>query len=188
MSVIRCNWCLKDELYMDYHDTEWGVPIYDDQKLFENLILESFQAGLSWYTILKKRESFRLAFDQFNAKLMAKYTSEDVSRLMQNAGIIRHKLKIESAIKSAQLFLDIQKKHGSFRNFIWQFTDGRIIVNRPKSITDIKSTSKQSDAMSSALKKLGFKFCGSTVCYAYMQAVGMVNDHLVDCHCADAKL
>lgn len=177
----RCAWCLKDQLYRDYHDKEWGVPSHDDQHLFEKLMLECFQAGLSWYTILKKRENFRKAFDGFNAKKISKYTEEKVEGLMQDEGIIRYRAKILAAISNAQKFLEIQKEFGSFDKFIWQFTDYKIIVNSMKSEKDFIVTSKESDAMCKELKKRGFKFVGSTTCYAYMQGVGMVNDHMNNC-------
>jgi DNA-3-methyladenine glycosylase I len=178
---IRCAWCLKDDLYKTYHDEEWGRPIKDDNLLFEFLILESFQAGLSWHTVLKKRENFRKAFKNFDAKKVSKFTQLDIDKLMQDAGIIRNKLKIEAAINNAKLFLQIQKTHGSFANYIWQFTDGKPIVNHPKSMKDVPATTPISDTMSKELGKLGFKFRGSTICYAFMQAVGMVDDHVADC-------
>jgi len=177
----RCVWCLKDQLYVDYHDNEWGIPSHDDQHLFEHLILETFQAGLSWYTILKKRENFRIAFDNFDAKKMALYDEEKVEELMHNAGIIRSKAKILAAINNAKLFLGIQKEFGSFDKYIWQFTDYNTIWFSIRSWSDIKTTIPQSDAMSKALKKRGFKFIGSTTCMAYMEAVGMVSDHFNDC-------
>lgn len=184
----RCGWCMKDELYMRYHDEEWGVPVYDDEKLFEFLILESFQAGLSWYIVLKKRENFRQAFSNFDAAKIAKFTVQDVERLMQNEGIIRNRSKIVAAIENAKLYLEIQKEFGSFSKYIWQFTNFQTIYNSPKKLSDLKSTSVESDAMSKALGKRGFKFRGSTICYAFMQAVGMVNDHLIDCHCASTSM
>ncbi|MEY4875119.1 MAG: hypothetical protein RL708_268 [Bacteroidota bacterium] len=178
---VRCAWCLKDDLYKKYHDEEWGKPVKDDTLLFEFLILESFQAGLSWHTVLKKRENFRLAFKQFDAKKVSKFTQTDIDRLMADAGIIRNKLKIEAAINNAKLFLELQKQYGSFANFIWKFTDHKPIVNHPKILSDIKPTTEISDLMSKELGKLGFKFRGSTICYAFMQAVGMVDDHLESC-------
>jgi DNA-3-methyladenine glycosylase I len=179
---------MKDELYMRYHDEEWGVPVYDDEKLFEFLILESFQAGLSWYIVLKKRENFRQAFSNFDAAKIAKFSEQDVERLMQNEGIIRNRSKIVAAIENAKLYLEIQKEFGSFSKYIWQFTNFQTIYNSPKKLSDLKSTSVESDAMSKALGKRGFKFRGSTICYAFMQAVGMVNDHLIDCHCASTSM
>ncbi|MEY2830131.1 MAG: hypothetical protein RIQ33_1989 [Bacteroidota bacterium] len=178
---IRCGWCLKDDLYKKYHDEEWGKPVKDDTILFEFLILESFQAGLSWYTVLKKRENFRKAFKNFDAKKIATFTQADIDRLMADAGIIRNKLKIEAAINNAKLFLELQKQHGSFAHFIWKFTNHKSIVNHPKTLADLKPTSEISDLMSKELGKLGFKFRGSTICYAFMQAVGMVDDHIEDC-------
>ena len=178
---IRCSWCLKDQLYMDYHDQEWGVVSHDDQHLFEHLILETFQAGLSWHTILKKRDNFRLAFDSFNAIKMSQYNEKKIEELMQNVGIIRYRAKIEAAINNASRYLEVKKEFGSFDSFIWQFTKGQTIVHSITKIGDYPSTSKESDAMSKELKKRGFKFVGSTTCYAYMQAVGMVNDHFNNC-------
>lgn len=179
--IRRCVWCGEEPIYVAYHDTEWGVPVYDDRALWEKLILDGFQAGLSWITILKKRENFIKAFHGFNPEKIAKYTEKDVQRLMNDAGIIRNQSKIRGSIINAQLYLDMMKDQ-SFSEFLWSFVNGKPIVNRIKSHSDIKATSPESDAMSKALKKLGFKFTGSTICYAFMQAVGMVNDHLVDCH------
>lgn len=179
--IHRCDWCLKDELYQKYHDDEWGQPVHDDQKLFEFLILESFQAGLSWYTVLKKRNNFRKAFADFNPQKIAVFTPKDVERLKQDAGIIRNQLKIEAAINNARLFLELQKQYGTFDKFIWKFTDGNTIINYPKTLKDIPANTPISDAMSKELGKLGFKFRGTTICYAFMQAVGMVDDHLVSC-------
>ncbi|MFM7770877.1 MAG: DNA-3-methyladenine glycosylase I, partial [Bacteroidota bacterium] len=179
--VIRCGWCLKDELYTRYHDEEWGVPVHSDSKLFEYLILESFQAGLSWHTVLKKRENFRKAFAGFDAKRVSQFTDNDVKKLMLDSGIIRHRLKILAAINNAKLFLKIQAEYGSFNSFIWKFTENRTLVNYPKKLSDLKSRSAESDAMSKELARLGFKFVGTTICYAFMQAIGMVNDHLIDC-------
>lgn len=177
----RCAWCEKDDLYRKYHDEEWGVPVYDDQKLFEFLILESFQAGLSWYTILKKRENFRKAFDQFDYKKIAQYNEDKIQELLQNEGIIRYRLKIESAITNAIAFMKVQEEFGSFSNYIWKFTGGKPINNNPKTMQDIPATTPLSDAISKDLKKRGFKFVGSTTVYAHMQATGMVNDHVEDC-------
>lgn len=177
----RCAWCMKDELYQRYHDEEWGVPVHDDAKLFEFLILESFQAGLSWHTVLKKRENFRKAFKNFDAKKIAKFTEADVERLMQDAGIIRNRLKIEAAIVNAKLYLQLQKEYGSFDAYIWKFVNHTPIDNKRKSLSEIPATTEISDTMSKELGKLGFKFRGSTICYAFMQAVGMVNDHVKDC-------
>lgn len=178
---LRCAWCEKDDLYRDYHDNEWGKPVYDDDKLFEFLILETFQAGLSWYTILKKRENFRKAFDNFDYKKVAQYDEEKVEELLQDAGIIRNKLKVRGTISNAIAFMEVQKEFGSFSKYIWNFTDGKPIENNRKSLREVPSTTPLSDAISKDLKKRGFKFVGSTVVYAHMQATGMVNDHLVDC-------
>lgn len=177
---MRCQWCMKDDLYMHYHDTEWGVPVYDDLKMFEFLILETFQAGLSWHTILKKRENFRKAFFDFNPEKMAAMDDGSVELLMGDTGIIRNRAKIQAAIHNAKLFLTISESM-SFSEYMWKFTDNRIIVNHPKQLSEIQATSKESDRMSAEMRKLGFKFVGSTVCYAHMQATGMVNDHLTDC-------
>lgn len=177
----RCDWVSSDELYIKYHDEEWGKPVYDDVVLFEFLLLESFQAGLSWITILKKRENFRLAFDQFNYKKIAKYTPEKVEELLQNEGIIRHRGKIEAAMNNASLFMAIQKEFGSFSNYIWNFVDGKPINNNFVSIKEVPAKTDISDAIAKDLKKRGFKFMGSTTVYAFMQAVGMVNDHIQGC-------
>jgi DNA-3-methyladenine glycosylase I len=177
----RCAWCEKDDLYRKYHDEEWGVPVYDDQKLFEFLILETFQAGLSWHTILRKRENFRQAFDDFEYKKVAQYTEEKIQELLQDTGIIRNKLKIRSAVSNAIAFLKVQEEFGSFNTYIWKFADGKPIINNPKTLKDVPATTPLSDAISKDLKKRGFKFVGSTVVYAHMQATGMVNDHVEDC-------
>ncbi|AZI33399.1 DNA-3-methyladenine glycosylase I [Kaistella carnis] len=182
MELIRCGWCEKDDLYRKYHDEEWGKPVYDDETIFEFLVLESFQAGLSWYTILKKRENFKRAFDEFNYDIIATYSEDKVEDLMNNAGIIRNRLKILATINNAQRFQEVQKEFGSFSKYIWSFVDGKPIVNHPKTLSDVPATTEISDALSKDLKKRGFKFLGSTVVYAHMQATGMVNDHLVDCH------
>ena len=178
---IRCQWCVGDKLYQEYHDKEWGKPIYDDAILFEFIILESFQAGLSWITILKKRENFRNAFDNFNYKKIANYDEKKIAELMQNAGIIRSELKIKSGISNAKAFLKIQQEFGSFSKYIWNFTNGKPIVNHPKTVIDVPATTILSEAISKDLKKRGFKFVGPTIVYAYMQAVGIVNDHVADC-------
>jgi DNA-3-methyladenine glycosylase I len=177
----RCSWCEKDDLYRDYHDNEWGNPVYEDDKLFEFLVLETFQAGLSWYTILKKRDNFSKAFDQFNYKKIAQYGDAEIERLMQDAGIIRNGLKIKGTITNAIAFMEIQKEFGSFSNYIWGFTDGKPIDNNPKTLKDVPAVNEISDALSKDLKKRGFKFVGSTVVYAHMQATGMVNDHVKEC-------
>jgi DNA-3-methyladenine glycosylase I len=178
---IRCSWCLKDDLYKQYHDEEWGVPLYDDDKLFEMLCLEGAQAGLSWYTVLSKRENYRKAFDGFNAKKMARYTDKKAEALLQNPGIIRNRLKVFAFIQNANAFLEIQKEFGSFSKYIWQFTDGKPVINNPVTLRDVPAKTKESDAMSKDLLKRGFKFVGSTICYAFMQATGMVDDHVADC-------
>ncbi len=178
---IRCGWCEKDDLYRDYHDNEWGNPIYDDDKLFEFLVLETFQAGLSWYTILAKRENFRKAFDYFDYKKIAKYNEKKIEVLMQDAGIIRNGLKIKATISNALAFMKVQQEFGSFSKYIWGFTGGKPIDNNPKSLKDVPAVTEISDALSKDLKKRGFKFVGSTVMYAHMQATGMVNDHVADC-------
>ena len=177
----RCAWCEKDDLYRDYHDNEWENPVYEDDKLFEFLVLETFQAGLSWYTILKKRDNFRKAFDQFNYKKIAQYGDAEIERLMQDAGIIRNGLKIKGTITNAIAFMETQKEFGSFSNYIWSFTDGKPIDNNPKTLKDVPAVNEISDALSKDLKKRGFKFVGSTVVYAHMQATGMVNDHVEEC-------
>ena len=177
----RCFWVSKDALYIDYHDKEWGVPVFDDAVLFEFLILETFQAGLSWITILKKREHFKEAFDNFDYQKIAKYDTSKYEELLQNSGIIRNKLKIKSAITNAQLFMEVQKEFGSFANYFWEFTKGKPIINVFKSKDEVPATTPLSDKMSKDLKKRGFKFVGSTVMYAYMQSMGMVNDHTTDC-------
>ena len=177
----RCEWCLLDELYVKYHDEEWGVPVHEDAILFETLVLETFQAGLSWHTILKKREGFRLAFDSFDAERIAGYGENEIGVLLGNAGIIRHRGKIEATINNAKQYLRLRKEFGSFDKYIWQFTEYKTLEIKVKSWADVKTTVPQSDAMSKALKKEGFKFVGSTTCMAYMEAVGMVSDHFADC-------
>jgi len=177
----RCQWAGNDPLYQEYHDKEWGIPVHDDRKLFEMLILEGAQAGLSWITILRKRENYRIAFDNFDAKKIAKYDSKKVKQLLQNEGIIRNRLKINAAIINAKLFLEVQKESGSFDKYIWKFVNDKPIINRWKNLKEIPAKTKESDAMSKDLKKRGFKFVGSSICYAFMQAVGMVNDHTIDC-------
>jgi len=176
----RCSWP-KSDLDIAYHDTEWGVPVHDDRLLFEMLILEGAQAGLSWSTILKKRENYCHAFDNFDARKIAKYDAKKVRALLADAGIVRNRLKIAATIQNAKAFLALQKEFGSFDAYIWQFVGGKPIQNRRKSLREIPPRTPQSDAMSKDLLKCGFKFVGSTICYAYMQAVGMVNDHTMDC-------
>lgn len=184
MTMYRCTWAEQSgDLDKEYHDTEWGRPLHDDQKLFEFLILEGAQAGLSWSTVLKKRENYRKAFDQFDPKKVAQYDDKKVEELLQNEGIIRNKLKVASAIRNAKAFLEIQKEFGSFDAYIWQFVGGKPKINSWKSLREIPATTKESDAMSKDLKKRGFNFVGSTICYAFMQATGMVNDHEVSCDC-----
>ena len=177
----RCEWSTSEQIYIDYHDKEWGVPVYDDRQLFEMIILDGAQAGLSWLTILKKRDNYRKVFDNFDAKKVAKYDSKKFDELMNNPGIIRNKLKIKSAIDNAKHFLEVQKEFGSFSNYIWQFVGDKPIVNKWKTLKEIPAKTKESDEMSKDLKKRGFKFVGSTICYAFMQAAGMVNDHTMDC-------
>ena len=181
MESIRCGWCEKDDLYRNYHDEEWGKPVDDDETFFEFLVLESFQAGLSWYTILKKRENFAEAFDHFEYKKIANYSEDKVEELMNNAGIIRNRLKILATINNAQRFQEVQKEFDTFSKYIWNFVEGEPIVNHPKTLSEVPATTQISDALSKDLKKRGFKFLGSTVMYAHMQATGLVNDHLVDC-------
>ena len=183
MNKIRCAWCEKDDLYRNYHDEEWGKPVYDDNILFEFLVLESFQAGVSWYTILKKRENFREAFDGFNYKIIANYSDDKIEELMDDAGIVRNKLKILATINNAQIFIEVEKEFGSFSKYLWNFVHGKPTVNYPKTVKDVPATTEISDALSKDLKKRGFKFMGSTTCYAFMQATGMVNDHVEDCYC-----
>lgn len=177
----RCAWCEKDDLYRNYHDNEWGKPVYDDETIFEFLILETFQAGLSWYTVLAKRENFRSAFDNFDLLKIANYSEEKIAELAEDAGIIRNKLKIKATITNAQAFIKVQEEFGTFSKYIWGFVDGKPIDNQPKTLSEVKATTPISDALSKDLKKRGFKFVGSTVVYAHMQATGMVNDHVIDC-------
>ena len=181
MEKTRCAWVGKDPLMIKYHDEEWGRPVHDDRKLFEFLVLDAFQAGLSWSCILNKRENFRAAFDNFDPRLIADYDDDKVAALLQDAGIIRNKSKIRATISNARLFLEAQKEHGTFDTFIWGFTGGKTLVNHYKLESEIPPNSTESDAMSAALRKLGFKYVGSTICYAFMQAAGMVNDHLTTC-------
>lgn len=179
--VKRCAWVDGSEIYQKYHDEEWGVPNYDDDYLFEMLVLEGAQAGLSWITILKKREAYRKAFDQFDAQKMARYSENKVERLLLNPGIVRNRLKVNAAVSNAQAFLKVCEEQGGFTDFIWQFVDGEPVINHWKAHAEVPVTTVASDAMSRELKRRGFKFVGSTICYAYMQAVGMVNDHTTDC-------
>lgn len=179
---MNCTWPGTDEQMLHYHDTEWGTPVHDDKKHFEFIVLDSFQAGLSWKTILHRRKHFKKAFANFDVKKVAKFDEVKALELMQNEGIIRNKLKITGTIKNAKAFIEIQKEYGSFDTYIWQFVDNKPIITKVKQSSDIRATSPESDAMSKALKKRGFTFVGSTICYAYMQAAGMVNDHLVSCN------
>lgn len=180
---MRCPWPGEDALMIRYHDEEWGKPLHNDNKLFEFLILESFQAGLSWRTILHKRENFRKAFAKFDAKKVSKFDRKKFNSLMKDAGIIRNRLKIEAAINNAKCFLALQKEFGSFDKYVWSFVNHKPIINKPRSLKDFVAKTKISDAMSEDMGRRGFKFRGSTICYAFMQAVGMVDDHLVGCHC-----
>ena len=177
----RCDWLTNDEIYIKYHDKEWGVPVYKDRKLFEMLILEGSQAGLSWITILKRRETYRHAYDNFDPDKMAKWNSQKIKSLLKDPGIIRNKLKVAAAKSNAQACLKLTKEYGSFKNIIWSFVDGKPVNNSWKSLSEIPASTKESDNMSKELKKNGFKFVGSTICYAFMQAVGMVNDHITTC-------
>lgn len=178
---VRCGWCLGDPIYVKYHDEEWGRPVHDDKVLFEFLVLESFQAGLSWLTILKKRENFRKAFADFDVKKVAKYDEKKYEALMQDTGIVRNQLKIRAAINNAARFMEVQKEFGSFDKYVWSFVGGKPLKNSIKSLRDIQPKTAISDAMSKDMGKRGFKFRGSTICYAFMQAVGLVDDHLDNC-------
>ena len=177
----RCSWANGSELEQAYHDNEWGVPLHDDRKLFEFVTLEGAQAGLSWATILKKRENYRKLFNDFDVEKIARYNKRKIESLLKNPGIIRNRLKVESTVSNARAFIDIQNEYGSFDTYIWRFTDGKPIVNRWQSLKDIPASTELSDTLSKELKKRGFRFVGSTICYAFMQATGMVNDHTVDC-------
>ena len=177
----RCAWCGEDPLYVNYHDTEWGVPVFDDQKIFEYLILETFQAGLSWITVLKKRENFRKAFDNFDYLKIAAYDEKKLESLINDAGIIRNRLKIKASVINAQNFIEVQKEFGSFAKYIWGYVNHQPLINHWKNMSELPATSAISDQLSKDLKKRGFKFVGSTVIYAHMQATGMVNDHVTDC-------
>jgi DNA-3-methyladenine glycosylase I len=181
MNKSRCAWAGSDALYQSYHDTEWGLPLHDDQRLFELLILEGAQAGLSWITILRKRENYRADFDGFDATRIAGYGANKIESLLQNEGIVRNRLKVEAAVINAQRFMEVQNEFGSFAAFIWQFVEGKPKQNAWRSLADIPASTQESDAMSKELKRRGFKFVGSTICYAFMQATGMVNDHTTDC-------
>ena len=188
--LLRCPWSKQDPLYISYHDQEWGVPEYDDQALYEKLVLDGFQAGLSWITILRKRENFRCAFDGFDPEKIARYRSAKIERLMKDAGIVRNRAKIEGAVLSARAWLELMEKGPGFSKLLWEFVDGRPKVNRFRSVRQVPAETAVSRAMSKELAQRGFKFCGPTIVYAFMQAVGMVNDHLVSCyrHAAVQKL
>ncbi|PFN97730.1 DNA-3-methyladenine glycosylase I [Bacillus sp. AFS076308] len=180
---IRCGWVNQDPLYISYHDHEWGVPVYDDRQLFEYLNLEGAQAGLSWYTILKKRENYRQAFDHFEPAKIIRYDENKIAELLQNEGIVRNKLKINAVITNAKAFYSVVEEFGSFQTYIWSFVDGKPIQNHFSEMSEVPATTEISDRLSKDLKKRGFKFVGSTICYAFMQAVGMVNDHITTCMC-----
>ena len=179
--LIRCEWCLGNDLYQDYHDREWGVPLHDDRRLFEFLMLEGAQAGLSWFTILQRRGNYSKAFDAFDVRRIARYSDRKKAELLANPGIIRNRLKIDSAVSNAKAFLLVEEEFGSFDKYIWQFVGHRVVKNRWKSLKEVPAKTTESDAMSRDLKQRGFRFVGSTICYAFMQAVGMVNDHVVSC-------
>jgi len=179
--IKRCSWCGTDPLYVKYHDEEWGVPVHDDRHLFEMLNLEGAQAGLSWSTILNKRENYKKVFDNFDAVKISKYSNKKIERILQNPGIVRNKLKVNAVVTNAKAFLKVQKEFGSFDNYIWQFVNRKQIVNKFSTLKDVPAKTEISDVLSKDLKKRGFKFIGSTICYAFMQAVGMVNDHTKDC-------
>ncbi len=187
MDKIRCPWCLKEPIYIAYHDKEWGVPVHDDRKLFEFLILESFQAGLSWLTVLKKRENFRRAFAGFDAKKIARFDKQKIEQLMKDEGIIRNRLKIEAAVNNARCFLAVQKEMGSFDKYVWSFVKGAPVINSRRELKGLPASTPLSDAMSRDMGKRGFKFRGTTICYAFMQATGMVDDHINQCWKKTAK-
>lgn len=179
--LIRCPWCIGSEIYEKYHDVEWGVPLHDEKRHFEFLLLETMQAGLSWITILKRREEYRRAFANFDVNEVALFNQDKIEELMQNSGIIRNRKKIEAAVTNARKFIEITKEYGSFDKFIWKFTGGKVIKNSLKSMSEANITTELSDRVTKELKKLGFKFVGSTTVYAHLQAIGVINDHLVDC-------
>ena len=181
MTPTRCPWATSDPVYVAYHDEEWGVPLHDDRRLFEMLVLEGAQAGLSWLTILKRRDAYRRAFDGFDPRVVARYGEPEIARLLADSGIIRNRLKVRAAVTNARAFLDVQAEFGSFDRYIWNFVDGRPLQNAWQQLTDIPARTALSDTLSKDLKRRGFSFVGSTICYAHMQATGMVNDHLVDC-------
>lgn len=188
--IQRCGWAGTEQIYVDYHDHEWGVPVFDDRLLFEFLILEGAQAGLSWITVLKKRDAYRRLFHNFDAEKIARFSRTKIEHLLQNSAIIRNRLKIESTVDNARAFLTLREQHDSFSDYLWQFVDGRPVQNKWKSDRQVPATTKQSEAMSRDLKQRGFRFVGPTICYAYMQAIGMVNDHITTCfrHAQVAKL
>lgn len=179
--IKRCEWCTGSEIERVYHDDEWGVPLHDDRKLFEFLILEGAQAGLNWITILKKRDHYRKVFDHFDPGKVVRYSDKKIEKLLLDPGIVRNRLKVSSAVSNARFFLDVQEEFGSFDDYIWQFTDGKVIQNQWQSMSEIPANTVESDAMSKDLKARGFRFVGTTICYALMQATGMVNDHTIDC-------
>ena len=181
--IKRCGWSSDKDLYIQYHDTEWGVPVYDDQVLFEMLCLEGAQAGLSWWTILQKREHYKKVFDDFETEKIIHYTEDKLASLMEDKGIVRNKRKIQSVVTNAEAFLRIQKEYGSFSSYIWNFVGGNPIINHWETLQDVPASTEISDKMSKQLKKDGFKFVGTTICYSFMQAVGMVNDHILECFC-----
>lgn len=183
MCKIRCSWVGNNPIYIDYHDNEWGKPVYDDNQLFEMLILEGMQAGLSWITILKKRDEFRKAFDNFDFDKISLYDNNKILELMQNRGIIRNRLKINATVNNAKYFIEVRKKYGSFAKFIWSYVDNKPIINNVTNIDTLPVTSNISDKISNDLKKIGFKFVGSTIIYSFMQAIGMVDDHFINCFC-----
>lgn len=188
--IQRCGWAGTEQIYVDYHDHEWGVPVFDDRLLFEFLILEGAQAGLSWITVLKKRDAYRRLFHNFDAEKIARFSRTKIEHLLQNSAIIRNRLKIESTVDNARAFLTLREQHDSFSDYLWQFVDGRPVQNKWKSDRQVPASTKQSEAMSRDLKRRGFRFVGPTICYAYMQATGMVNDHITTCfrHTQVAKL
>ncbi len=177
----RCQWCLRHDLYIKYHDEEWGLPVFNDRKQFEFLVLESAQAGLSWFTILKKRENFRRAYDDFNVEKVVGFGNEKIEELLLNPGIIRNRKKIEASVNNAKKFIDIQEKYGSFSNYLWGFVDGKPVINNWKNLSEIPPNTKLSDSIAKDLKGKGFQFLGSTILYSHIQAVGVVNDHVIDC-------
>lgn len=179
--INRCGWCITDPLMIEYHDNEWGVPVHDDRKHFEMIVLDGAQAGLSWQTVLRKRDAYRGAFDDFDFRKVARYGDKKIAELLNNPGIIRNRLKVSSAVKNAKAFLEVRKEFGTFDKYIWQFVDGRTIHNSWGSLKELPARTPESDAMSRDMKKRGFSFVGSTICYAYMQAAGMVNDHTTEC-------